>query len=283
MTLNEQAAAAPTEKRGFILAMGNRTPTTLRVEYLSDYDKRPVCERCGKTMSEGGYVDSTGTYQYTWWCSSLQCRKENHQAHSRAHGDDRRNVLDEHPEKVLPLYGVQRKFFNSTLESFEGNEKLVKAAQAYAEKPDGNLVFIGGTGTGKTHLACAIVRELARTGKPDVLVKSVPDLLLEIRRTFDRRTDGDHEGETEADVTDRYSSYRFLVLDDLGAEKVSEYSTSALYLIIDRRIRDAIPTIVTTNLTLEEIERKIDARLASRLAEGKVWKFTGPDRRKAAK
>jgi DNA replication protein DnaC len=62
----------------------------------------------------------------------------------------------------------------------------------------------------------------------------------------------------------------FLVLDDLGAEKDSEHALTTLYLIIDRRNRDELPTVVTTNYTPDEIESRLGARIASRLADMKT-------------
>ena len=75
--------------------------------------------------------------------------------------------------------------------------------------------------------------------------------------------------DTEQDVLDKYSKCDLLLLDDLGSEKVSDFTIQSLYLVIDRRNRDLRPTIVTTNLSLEEIETQIDARMASRLADMK--------------
>jgi DNA replication protein DnaC len=71
-----------------------------------------------------------------------------------------------------------------------------------------------------------------------------------------------------------------LCLDDLGAEKTTEYAITTLYLIIDRRIRNEMQTIITTNLSLDEIEATLGARIASRLAEMKIIKINMPDYRK---
>jgi DNA replication protein DnaC len=71
-----------------------------------------------------------------------------------------------------------------------------------------------------------------------------------------------------------------LVLDDLGAEKTTEFAITTLYIIIDRRIRDAKRTIITTNLSLKEIEDKLDARIASRLSGMQNVKISMPDYRK---
>ena len=104
---------------------------------------------------------------------------------------------------------------------------------------------------------------------------TVPELLFEIRQTFK-----DDSFESEKSIVDKYSGVSLLVLDDLGAEKTTEWAESTLYLIIDRRNRDEKWTIVTSNLTLPEIEQTLGARIASRLSDMKVVNIKLPDYRK---
>ena len=71
-----------------------------------------------------------------------------------------------------------------------------------------------------------------------------------------------------------------LILDDMGAEKTSEWSIQTLYSIIDRRYRDEKQTLITSNLTLDEIAEKVGDRIASRIAGMcKVVEIKGKDRR----
>ena len=141
-----------------------------------------------------------------------------------------------------------------------------------------SILFTGETGVGKTHLAVAIYRELIVQGKvvsENVKFVTAPELLLEIKKTFT-----DSSITTESDVIDRYSNADLLILDDLGSEKTTEFAIQSLYLVIDRRNRNMRPTIITTNLSLKEIEEKLDARIASRLSSMKVVEINMPDYRK---
>ena len=86
--------------------------------------------------------------------------------------------------------------------------------------------------------------------------------------------------ESEDEIISRYSEIPVLVLDDLGAEKVSEFAITTLYIILDRRIRECRKTIITTNLSKEEIDATFGARIASRLGGMENIKINMPDYRK---
>jgi len=147
-----------------------------------------------------------------------------------------------------------------------------------------DYLLTGGTGCGKTHLASAAMRHYIQNARNDVdspwgsfsaMFVTVVELLLEIRQTYHKNSEL-----SERDIIDRYSMIHLLVLDDLGAKKNTEWTEQTLYLIIDRRINNKMWTIVTSNLSLDEIERAYGARIASRLAEMKVVEIDLPDYRK---
>lgn len=267
------------EKRGFILALGMNTPMILPVNTDRDWDVRPTCERCGKEMSEGAVSTSrvVDGYIYTWWCSGAPCKAANCDRYNHSHQTERRSAADDHPEKVLPMYGIDSLFYGATLDTLKDQDAIVKEARKYAVNPAGNLFISGPTGRGKTHLAIGIMREMIKAGKSNMYFKYIPDLLIELKNTFDA---GKETHITEKDVMDRYSEYRFLVLDDMGVEKPTDFAVAALDTIIDRRLRYLLPTVVTTNLTIAEVEETISPRLASRLESGRVWTLRGRDWRR---
>ena len=78
----------------------------------------------------------------------------------------------------------------------------------------------------------------------------------------------------------KYANVGLLVLDDLGAEKTSDWSRQVFYLLLDRRYREMKQTIITTNLSLEQIAETFDDRVASRLCEmGVTIELKGKDKR----
>lgn len=232
--------------------------------------------------------------------SETETYEEREERFQREETEKDRIVHHETPERVMKSF-IPKKFLDRSLENFIGSEAIKSMCNDYIMtfeceksnylygkriKEPGSILFTGKTGCGKTHLAVAIIRELVkRAWIQDIRFITTPELLLEIRATFRpsvRKYDdsGRCEADTEQDVLDKYSKCDLLLLDDLGSEKVSDFTIQSLYLVIDRRNRDLRPTIVTTNLSLEEIETQIDARMASRLADMKIVKLTMPDYRK---
>ena len=119
----------------------------------------------------------------------------------------------------------------------DGNRKAVEAARWMLA--GGSGVFLYGTkGTGKTKLAAIIANERARAGSP-VLFASVPDLMADIRRSF---KDG-----TTSEAVQAVKNTPFLVLDDLGAEKMTEWVGEQLFCIVNHRYNERLATVVTSN------------------------------------
>lgn len=151
------------------------------------------------------------------------------------------------------------------------------------------LYIAGPVGTGKTYQAAALVRLRFRVFDPPVLDPyynpgqlragrpvvwaNVPRLLEEVRRSFDA-PDTAPEGLEHAPL---------VVLDDIGAEKPSEWVEERLYCIVNERYESGLPVIVTSNLTPAKLGERVGARLASRLREMcEVHGLGGRDRRLAA-
>lgn len=140
------------------------------------------------------------------------------------------------------------------------------------------LALLGGVGTGKTTLAAAVVNAALEKHGVRGQFWPVVDLLGRLRATVDE----DRAIETEAEVMGQMCIVPLLVLDDLGANKATEYVEERLFRIVDYRYRQLLPTVVTTNVPLE----KLDQRIASRLSDAAVSltvEVNGPDMRPTAK
>jgi len=152
--------------------------------------------------------------------------------------------------------------------------EAVHAAIRKGDDPSAGLLLMGPTGTGKTFVACAIVRSLIESSR-SVVFQSAGDFFEDLRATFNR-TDI-----TERSVLSRLADPEFLVLDDLGAGSLSDHERRSTLTLLDRRLNNLRPTIVTTNFPLDWIASSMDDRIASRLSVFRKVAITGRDRRAA--
>ena len=217
-----------------------------------------------------------GECLFEWWCATDDCarrRWKNLRSEDPAYT---KKAVQEHPNKILPQYGITHKFFDYTLENFKKYPQVVEICQRYIKSENRkSILILGSPGTGKTHIAIAIMQELIKAGIKNMQFKSTPDLLMSIRRSYD-----DDSETKDAVIIDRFIKYSFLVLDDFGAENITEFTASALYMIVNGRLSEEKPTIVTSNLAMEEINETMP-RIASRFAEYEIWDFSNkPDYRK---
>lgn len=172
----------------------------------------------------------------------------------------------------LPIPILPKRYHGYGFDNFYGAPKLVEDLKKHMASK-ANIILSGPTGSGKTHLAVACLREFKTTD--GALFITVPELLMKARGTFRENSDT-----TEETLINTYTSRQLLCLDDLGAEKNSDYAITTLYLIIDKRIAECRQTIITTNLTLQEIDASFGARIASRLSSMENIKINMPDYRK---
>ncbi len=176
------------------------------------------------------------------------------------------------------LGGLDRMTFDTFLPDGVSLPESVRAALHrafdisldYARRPRGWLVLLGGYGAGKTHLAAAITNYNIDLGRPAIFVV-VPDLLDHLRAAFGPSS--------ESGVDERLDTIRetpLLVLDDLGAHHSTPWAQEKLFQILNHRYNSRLPTVITTNQRLEEL----DPRIASRLADldlSQIFEIPAPD------
>lgn len=138
------------------------------------------------------------------------------------------------------------------------------------------LWLMGDVGTGKTTLAMIVSKAAAEAGR-SVAIYSLPRLLSRIRRTYDALPGED----SYLEFFERLTSVDLLHIDDLGAEKRSDWVLEQLYAIIDERYGSQRSVVVTTNLQQAELEEQIGPRTVSRLVEicGDPLPLFGEDQR----
>jgi DNA replication protein DnaC len=123
------------------------------------------------------------------------------------------------------------------------------------------LWFYGSVGTGKTTLAMIVSRAALDAGR-SVAIYSLPRLLAEIRATFESDSEGSY-----VDFLDRLAAVDLLHVDDVGAERTSDWVLEQLYAIVNARYEEERSVIITTNLERDELVEQIRERTVSRLEE----------------
>lgn len=222
-----------------------------------------ICKRCGKEVKPKEVVLIGWRQQeYCELCAKIVAEER-----------ERELAIQERKEKIVRLLeasGMRGIMRNMTFDSFSEQRrgKIYEVSKQYVDdftsKTNTGLIFFGKAGTGKTHLAVAIARFIIERKQIPVRVARIVELLADIRQTFN-----EHDGyrvESETELIRKFTSVSLLVLDDLGAEKVSDWVREVLYRIIDERWLEQRPIIVTTNLNLKELEEKIGERIVSRIA-----------------
>lgn len=132
--------------------------------------------------------------------------------------------------------------------------KVKKMAKSYIKGADNNALFVGGCGSGKSHLAFALIKNyVSMTGKLATFI-NVPEFMNRIKSDIDNRNAN----------MDKLVDIDLLVLDDVGSEKTTEWSNELLFELLDKRSR----TIVTTNLSNKELQERYGKRIASRIGKG---------------
>ncbi len=166
-----------------------------------------------------------------------------------------------------------RKGKNGGADTYKKMQSVYNKCLNYANNFDLNsvdLYFYGRTGLGKTHLSLAIANEVISKGY-NVLYGSVIGFFNKMEKEKFGRAEGT---DTESILIDA----DLLILDDLGAEFTTAYTTSALYNVLNSRICRGVPTIINSNLDLEELKQRYPESIASRIIGNfSLVSFVGDD------
>ena len=209
-------------------------------------DDSPICSVCGGS----GYVGTT-------MCECLRelCRQEQKKEVSILSGSKEtfnQFRLDYYPDRVDPKYGASPRTIMER--NFQNCRRYALTFTPHA----GNLLFVGGTGLGKTFLSACIARAVADRGY-SVVYESAAHLFGKLEQA---KFSPSEENRREAA---RFTECDLLIVDDLGTEMPGQFVTAALYTLLNDRILGNLPMVISTNLNVEEISRRYSPQIASRL------------------
>lgn len=139
-----------------------------------------------------------------------------------------------------------------------------------------NLLFIGATGLGKTHLSTSIAKRVIERGY-DVVYETAQNIFSDFE--YERFGRGYGTYDSEPSHTDKYFKCDLLIIDDLGTEMTNQFTISCLYNIINTRINHEKATMINTNYSRDELSKRYSSeRVISRLfGEFYVLPFSGSD------
>ena len=221
-------------------------------------DETPICPVCSGT----GYVGSTMCDCLAELCRQEQKKELTFLSAGRESFDQFR--LDYYSDKPTPAGYTPRGIM----------EKTYQDCRRYAfgfNMASGNLLFSGNTGLGKTFLSACIARAVADQGY-SVVYESAGHLFAALEKA---RFEANEENRRAAA---KYTECDLLIVDDLGTELPGQFVTAALYSLINDRLLENKPTIISTNLNSDEIGRRYNPQIASRLRGSyKRVAFVGDD------
>ena len=209
-------------------------------------DETPICDRCGGY----GYVGSAMCE-----CLTELCRQEQKKELTLLSGGKEsfsQFRLDYYPDRIDPKFGASPRAI------MERNFRTCRSyANAFTEN-SGNLLFIGGTGLGKTFLSACIARAVADKGY-SVVYETASHLFNKLEQA---KFNPSEESRREAE---KFTTCDLLIVDDLGTEMPGQFVTAALYNLVNDRLLSGAPMVISTNLNVEEINRRYSPQIASRL------------------
>lgn len=175
-------------------------------------------------------------------------------------------------QRKLGSSEIPDRFINRSLESYiaktEGQKRALAFAESYADSFDDALqtgksaIFIGMPGTGKTHLAVGIGLRIMQRDSRLVLFSTVMRAIRRIRNTWGRNSE---ESETDAIAT--LTEPDLLILDEVGIQCGTENEKLLIFDILNERYENRRPTLLLSNLPIEEVKQYLGERVYDRLRE----------------
>lgn len=183
--------------------------------------------------------------------------------------DERKKRIEKLIKEIPPVlrgYGIPPRFIRPDLKGSLDLDLVGKG-----------VCLTGKVGVGKTMAICLMVQDwlVARANESEPRARewgtytrqawsfiSFPEFIMHLQDSF-RDKKGD---ETALDILERFANAKFLIIDDLGAEKPTEYVRQATYYLVNHREMNLLPTFITTNFSMDHLDENLDPRISSRIS-----------------
>lgn len=208
------------------------------------------------------------------WSQCPACSEEKRKADEEASEQARIALERERMQQRIGRSAIPKRFIGRGFDNFavrnDGQGRALQIAREYAEQFDANkkrghgLILSGKPGTGKSHLAAAVMQSIL--AHHAVLYVTCMDVIRMVRETWRRDSE-----ESERDVLDRLGRMSLLVIDEVGVQYGTEGEQTILFDVLDLRYRDMLPTILMTNQDLSGMKGFLGERTWDRVRETCRW------------
>lgn len=223
-----------------------------------------VCKICGEEV-EPISVEFGGIKKLVQPVCPCEAEALNEEDKQRAKFQEQRKLRE-----MFSISDLGEKFEQASFEKFnivKGTENAFKLSKRFVKEVDTELwkgvalMLWGEAGNGKSLLAASVANELESKGKTVVFI-SMPNLLQKIRNTFNN-----NNRETENEIMKALHTCDLLIIDDIGAEKITDWVEDVIFRIVDGRYTRKKQIFITSNLSPEDLGKKIGFRSMDRLTE----------------
>ena len=260
----EDPAQAVAESRRKNLRLQQRRSDLLHQAGLSEPREGPMCRQCSDT----GYVGEKMCACLEALCQEEQRKELTSLLSQNVTFDD--FSLEYYPTAVNPATGLSPRRQMELI-----YETCVNYASHFVPKRGKNLLMSGEPGLGKTFLSACIAREVVSRG-----YSVVYDTAIHVFACLEKQKFGGGTPE-DSRMAERVMECDLLILDDLGTEMPTAFIAPALYSVINGRLMEEKPTIISTNFNIQQLSARYTPQITSRIAgEYSILSFAGQDIRR---
>lgn len=230
------------------------------------------CEKHGQYLAERTVIQFMRNKVIYSQCPA--CKAEAEQAEERQRQEEEMERKKRHYEKFLGLANIPHRFRERNFDNFQPetqkHEKALAICKKYADEFDQNyrkgksLILSGKPGTGKSHLAAAIIQALYPKHQGQYL--TLMELIRLVRGTWHKNSE-----KSETQVLKELIGIDLLVIDEIGVQYGTDGEQNIIFDVLDGRYREQLPTILLTNQDKEGLAKCIGERVFDRLRETATW------------